>query len=44
VPSALLAIRHPSAADVLVVMLVENRSFRWLELGIFTLVLGIFGW
>ena len=33
-----------AAADVLVVMLVEGRSFRWLELGIFTLVLGIFGW
>ncbi|KAI8462637.1 MAG: natural resistance associated macrophage protein [Monoraphidium minutum] len=32
-----------TAADVLLVMLVEGRSFRWLELGIFALILGIFG-
>lgn len=25
-------------------MLVEGRSFRWLELGIFALILAIFGW
>jgi hypothetical protein len=33
-----------TAVDVLLVMLVENRSFRWLEMIIFTLILGIFGW
>lgn len=32
-----------TALDVFVVMLLEVRSFRWLELGIFALILGIFG-
>lgn len=33
-----------TAVDVFVVMLVENRSFRWLEVGIAVLIFGIFGW
>ena len=33
-----------TAADVLAVMLVEGRSFRWLEVGVFALIAGIFGW